>query len=232
MASANFRFWAVVPAAGSARRMGGDVPKQYLALHGRAVIEWSVMRLLERADCAGVVVVLSPKDEHWPRMALAHDPRVRTTLGGAERADSVRAGLAALQAHAGADDWLLVHDAARPCLSAAQLARLIDEVEHHPVGGLLAVPLADTLKRADADGCVIGTVAREGLWQAQTPQMFRLATLRDALDQAHAAGLAVTDEAQAVELLGLRPRLVIGSGDNLKITHPEDLARAERIVQA
>lgn len=225
-------FWAIVPAAGRASRMGGSgPPKQYLQLAGRTVLEWSLAPLLERPDCVGVIVALSAGDPNWPQLEVARDPRVRVVEGGAQRTDSVRAGLHALKDRVQARDWVLVHDAARPCLSAAELATLIDTLRGDPVGGLLATPLVDTLKRADTSGRVAQTVDRHALWRALTPQMFRYDVLSQALNDAAERGIAVTDEAQAVELLGMKPRLVPGSGDNIKITLPDDVARAERILQ-
>jgi 2-C-methyl-D-erythritol 4-phosphate cytidylyltransferase len=227
----HFRFWAVVPAAGSSRRMGRDTPKQYLPLAQRRVIEWSLAPLLARADCAGIVVVLPPRDEQWDSVPLARNSRITTAVGGQERADSVLAGLESLASQAKSEDWIAVHDAARPCLSVADLDRLIEGVRDDRVGGLLALPVADTLKRVDANGRSQETVARAGLWHAQTPQMFRFALLMRALAQAIERGCMVTDEAQAVELLGLRPRLIPGSADNIKITVAEDMTRAERILR-
>lgn len=226
------RFWVVVPAAGSARRMGGAVPKQYLPLAGRTVIEWSLAPFLAHERAAAIVVALSPDDRHWPQTALAGDAKIATTSGGAERMDSVLAGLRALQERAAPDDWVLVHDAARPCLSAIDLDRLLNELSDDEVGGLLAAPVVDTLKRADAGGRVSQTVPREKLWRALTPQMFRRDLLQRALESALARGVAVTDEAQAVEALGLQPKLVAGDADNIKITLPEDLPRAERILRS
>ena len=226
------RFWVVVPAAGSARRMGAAVPKQYLPLAGRTVIEWSLAPFLAHERAAAVVVVLAEHDQHWAQTALAGDARVTTTIGGAERMDSVLAGLRALQSRAAPDDWVLVHDAARPCLSATDLNRLLNELNDDAVGGLLAAPVVDTLKRADDGGRVSQTVPREKLWRALTPQMFRRDLLQRALDGALARGVAATDEAQAVEALGLQPRLVAGDADNIKITLPEDLPRAERILKS
>ena len=226
------RFWVVVPAAGSARRMGAAVPKQYLPLAGRTVIEWSLAPFLAHARTAAIVVALSPDDRHWPQTALAGDAKIGTTIGGAERMDSVLAGLRALQDRAGRDDWVLVHDAARPCLSAGDLDRLLNELSDDAVGGLLAAPVVDTLKRADDGGRVSETVPREKLWRALTPQMFRRDILQRALEGAQARGVAVTDEAQAVEALGLQPKLVAGDADNIKITLPEDLPRAERILKS
>jgi 2-C-methyl-D-erythritol 4-phosphate cytidylyltransferase len=225
------RFWCVVAAAGSSKRMAAPgMPKQYLPLAGRTVIEWSLAPLLEHAATAGVVVVLAADDERWPLLPPAHHPKVAITLGGAERADSVLAGLEALDGCAGSDDWVLVHDAARPCLPAQDLDRLIEELRGDEVGGLLAVPVVDTLKRADEANRVQQTVARDALWRALTPQMFRFGLLRRALAQASERCVAVTDEAQAVEALGLRPRLVSGDPDNIKITVPGDLQRAAEIL--
>lgn len=223
------KFWTVVPAAGRSRRMGdATVAKQYLRLAGRAVIEWSLAPLLARPECAGVVVALGAEDREFATLDVSRDPRVRPVIGGAERADSVRAGLDALQLDNSA--WVLVHDAARPCLTAQEVDVLLRTLESDPVGGLLAAPVVDTLKRADAAGRVTQTVNRDGLWRALTPQMFRYGLLQQALRHAHDSGLVVTDEAQAVEELGQQPRVVPGSADNLKITLPEDLRRAERLL--
>jgi len=223
------RFWVVIPAAGSARRMGANpIPKQYLPLCGTTVIEHALRPFLARRECAGIVVVLSAEDDRWSSLAVARDTRITTTNGGGERADSVRAGVAALRPRAPQGDWVLVHDAARPCLSDEDLGRLLESLAEDEVGGLLAAPVVDTLKRADATGRVEATIDRTGLWRALTPQMFRLGILERALAQRSAA----TDEAQAVEALALKPRLVEGSSDNLKITVATDLIRAERILAA
>jgi 2-C-methyl-D-erythritol 4-phosphate cytidylyltransferase len=226
------KYWVIVPAAGSARRMGAAVPKQYLPLAGRTVIEWSLAPFLQWERISGVVVVLAEGDERWSQTQLAGHAKIITTTGGAERMDSVLAGLQTLEAHASARDWVLVHDAARPCLSAADLDRLVNELSNDEVGGLLAAPVVDTLKRADDQQRVDQTVSREKLWRALTPQMFRFELLRRALPSAVNNRLAVTDEAQAVEALGLRPKLIAGDADNIKVTLPEDLPRAERILRA
>lgn len=212
--------------------MGAAVPKQYLTLAGRAVIEWSLAPFLMREQVAAIVVVLAEQDQRWAQTHLAGHTKIVTTTGGAERMDSVLAGLKALQTRAAPDDWVLVHDAARPCLATADVDRLIAELHDDAVGGLLAAPVVDTLKRADDNGRVDQTVAREKLWRALTPQMFRRDILQRALEGATAQGIAVTDEAQAVEALGLRPKLVAGDADNIKITLPEDLLRAERILRS
>lgn len=229
--SSSSTFWALIPAAGSSRRMGASaIPKQYLPLHGRTVLEWALAPFLDRVDCAGAVVVLAAEDAHWSKLGLSRNARIATAVGGTERAASVLQGLAALRGRAGPDDWVLVHDAARPCLSGADLAQLLDAVRADEVGGLLAVPVTDTLKRSAPDARVAKTVSRDQLWRALTPQMFRYEVLERALSQAAGQGMNVTDEAQAVELIGLQPRLVAGSADNLKITVPEDLRRAQQIL--
>jgi 2-C-methyl-D-erythritol 4-phosphate cytidylyltransferase len=225
------KHWVIVPAAGSSRRMAGlGPPKQYLQLAGRRVIEWALAPFLERPDCERIVVVLAEQDRHWSELPLARHPKISTAIGGGERVDSVRAGLRALVALANENDWVLVHDAARPCLRAADLSRLIDELAADEVGGLLAAPVVDTLKRSDSSDRVQATVSRESLWRALTPQMFRYGLLDRALHAVHASSSAPTDEAQAVEALGLQPRLVRGDPDNIKITLPEDIERAARLL--
>jgi 2-C-methyl-D-erythritol 4-phosphate cytidylyltransferase len=227
------KFWVVIPAAGSGRRMGGgERPKQYLSIAGRTLIEWAAGPFLRRTDCARIVVALAADDPHWAQTSLSACDRVATTRGGGERADSVYAGLEFLRSHAQPDDWVLVHDAARPCLSDEDLASLLNELRDDAVGGLLAAPVVDTLKKSDEAGRVEATVPRQQLWRALTPQMFRFDILHWALRSARERGVVVTDEAQAVELLGLQPRLIPGSVDNLKVTTREDLARAERILAA
>lgn len=225
------RYWALVAAAGSGQRMGGERPKQYLRLAGRCILEHSLDKLLALPMVAGVVVVLAAADDHWPALRYRTHRPLLTAVGGRERCQSIANGLQALAELAAADDWVLVHDAARPCVRRSDLERLVTSLTDDPVGGLLAVPVRDTLKRADASGRVQSTEPRSGLWHAQTPQLFRYALLREALAAALAAGHTVTDEAAALEALGYSPRLVEGHYDNLKITTPEDLILAERYLQ-
>ena len=218
------RFWLVIPAAGIGARMAADRPKQYLQVAGRSILEHTLQRFLDHPALRGVVVSLAADDPYWPVLAVASDPRIRRAAGGRERADSVLAGLETLKNEGAADDdWVLVHDAARPNLALEDLQRLLDSLADDPVGGLLAVPARDTLKRAGADGRVQETVDRSVIWQAYTPQMFRLGALHQALAQALRAQVAITDEASAMEWAGLAPRLVEGRADNLKVTRPEDL---------
>jgi 2-C-methyl-D-erythritol 4-phosphate cytidylyltransferase len=224
------KFWAVVPAAGIGSRMGGDTPKQYLPLLGRPIIAHTLARLCNHPRISGVIVALAADDRWWPQISLDFATAPRVVDGGAERRDSVLNGLAGLGEHARDDDWVLVHDAVRPCLRDADIDRLMNTLSADNVGGLLAIPVRDTMKRCSADLRVCETVSREFLWQAQTPQMFRLGELRDAIQRSVDEDRDVTDEAQAMELCGARPRLVEGHEDNIKITRPEDLALAEMFL--
>jgi len=224
--SGEVRYWAVVPAAGVGSRMGGPVPKQYLKLQGRMVIDHTLERLLGHASIRGVYVALSKADRWWPESAYAGHPAVIRVTGGRERCYSVLNALSALEEVAHVDDWVLVHDAARPCLRTADIDRLIEALAGHPVGGLLAVPVHDTVKRATGHS-VVETVPREALWRAYTPQMFRLGALKRSLSTALEKGWLVTDESSALELMGKAPKLVEGHTDNIKITRPEDLALAD-----
>ena len=222
------RHFAIVPAAGSGSRMGVSRPKQYLPLLGKPLIHHSLAVLCGAPEIDAVYVVLSVGDTEWGR----HDWRalgpklVPLFCGGATRADSVLGGLRAISRDADPTDWVLVHDAARPCLAPWHIEKLVRELAHDEVGGLLGVPVADTLKRADGHRRVLETVPRDSLWQAQTPQMFRHVMLRRALE----AATDVTDEASAIEAAGLHPKLVEGDATNLKVTYPLDLHLAEWIL--
>ncbi|MEA1082426.1 2-C-methyl-D-erythritol 4-phosphate cytidylyltransferase [Marinobacter qingdaonensis] len=226
------RLWLIVPAAGIGRRMQAELPKQYLRIHSRFILDITLSRLLESLPLAGCMVPLSPDDRWWPDSEASREGRVQTCTGGDERADSVLAALAALAGQASAHDWVLVHDAARPCVHPDDLARLVDTLIEHPIGGLLASPVADTLKRADgaSEPEVRETVDRGGLWRAFTPQMFRYGALADALQKAVAAGQPVTDESSAMEFSGNMPVLVEGRPDNIKVTVPADLELASFIL--
>lgn len=198
--------------------------KQYLQLHKRSLLDWSVGALLAWPELRGCVVALPAGDVQLAQEGSLRDTRVSLCVGGASRAESVMAGLKALPADD--DDWVLVHDAARPCLSLADLKRLIREVTKSGVGGLLALPVTDTLKRSDGGTRVIGTVDRDAIWRAQTPQMFRVGQLRGALLAAQESGAPVTDEASAMEAAGLAVQLVPGSIGNLKVTYAADMPLA------
>jgi 2-C-methyl-D-erythritol 4-phosphate cytidylyltransferase len=218
--------WVLIPAAGVGRRMGTERPKQFLRLGSRTVLEHTLSIFLEHPAVRGVVLVLGEGVDIGGFVRAREQGRLFEVNGGAERADSVRNGLEFLADHAAPLDWVLVHDAARPCLPATDLDRLIRELMEDPVGGILAAPSTDTLKLSDADGRAESTLDRNRVWRALTPQMFRLGPLREALDAARAAGVPVTDEASAMERQGFRPRLVEGSPMNIKITRVEDLDAA------
>lgn len=227
------RRFVLIPAAGGGSRFGAALPKQYALLAGRPVLAHTLARLEEAVAPEALYVALAADDPHFERMAGGHGDATALRCGGATRAETVRNALAALAATCRPDDWILVHDAARPCVPRDALARLLHHLRDDDTGGLLAVPVADTLKRGDGDvdaPVVVATVARAGLWQAQTPQMFRYGVLASAFARADA--LSCTDEAQAVEALGFKPRLVRGSPANIKITYAEDLQLAGAILAA
>jgi len=220
-------YWAVVPAAGSGRRMGAAVPKQLLGLGRQTVLEHSLDALWGITGLAGLVLVSQDDPDIEAIVARYHQRRLIRAAGGEERCHSVLNGLQALSGIAADNDWVLVHDAARPCVRTADLHKLIEDLSDHPVGGLLGVPAHDTMKRTDASGAVQASVPRKDLWHAQTPQMFRLGHLREVLEVALRDGYKVTDEASAMEHVGEQPLMVEGHADNLKITRPEDLPLAE-----
>ncbi len=219
--------WAVVPAAGSGRRMGATVPKQLMGLGDRTVLEHSLDALWGIPGLAGLVLVSQDDPDIDAIVTRYSERRLIRAAGGEERCHSVLNGLQALAGIAADTDWVLVHDAARPCVRSADLVKLIECLSGHPVGGVLGIPAHDTMKRTDSGGAVQATVPRENLWHAQTPQMFRLGHLRLVLEDALSDGYHVTDEASAMEHAGKQPLMVEGHADNLKITRPEDLALAE-----
>jgi 2-C-methyl-D-erythritol 2,4-cyclodiphosphate synthase/2-C-methyl-D-erythritol 4-phosphate cytidylyltransferase len=229
------RVWAIVPAAGHGARFAASTavsaPKQYAPLQGATVLEWSLRALLAEPRVTAVMVALAADDAHWPGVAAKlNSTKLQTSIGGISRQETVANSLEALAARAAADDWVLVHDAARPCLTRADLAALLDAVgAAGSAGAVLAAPIVDSVKRELADH--LATVDRRGLWRALTPQVFAFAQLRHALKEAALAGTVVTDEAQAVERMGLRPALVQGSPFNIKITRPADLGLAAKILQ-
>ncbi|HET8701481.1 MAG TPA: 2-C-methyl-D-erythritol 4-phosphate cytidylyltransferase [Nitrococcus sp.] len=230
-ADRNVKCWAVVPAAGMGQRFGGRRAKQYVQVNGRGVLGWTLDALLAVRAIQWIVVALAREDAVWPELGFADHPRIITCIGGATRAESVRNGLQRLvEAGVEPQQPVLIHDAARPCVTPAEIERLIAEVGNHPDGGLLAMPVRDTLKRADSAGRIAATVSRSRLWQALTPQLFPLGRLLAALEQAAADGIEVTDEAQALEHIGGHPRLVEGALHNIKLTHPSDQELIERIL--
>ena len=213
-------FTVVVPAAGIGSRMGASCPKQYLPLAGKFLIEHTLERLLAHPRIERVVVALAADDDFFQTLPVASHPRLMTTTGGCERADSVLNGLSLVES-----EWVLVHDAARPCITHQDIDRLI----HAGLAGggaILGSRVRDTMKRSDAAGYIQKTVDRDQLWHALTPQFFRTTLLRDAIQQGQSQGLPITDEASAMELAGWRPLMVEGRADNIKVTRPEDLALA------
>ncbi len=230
--------WSAVPAAGVGKRMGTERPKQYLALCGKPVIQHTLERLLTLNETQGAVVAISAEDEWWAELGLSEKLSAQFSKllllaeGGAERFHTVLNALDCLSEIANQEDWVMVHDAARPCVPLADLQKMVQELANtnHLVGGILAAPVTDTIKQSDDAGNIEKTVDRSSLWRALTPQMFRLGMLRDALQSAIMAGKTVTDEAQAMELAGYTPYLVEGSAENIKITHPGDLIIAEQIL--
>ena len=227
--TAAVRRWAVVPAAGRGERFGGATPKQYLKVRGRPVLSWSLRALLAERTINGIVVAVAAGDRRFGRLPEARNQRVRSCIGGERRELSVAHALECLADEARDSDWVLVHDAARPCLHRDDLRKLLECAGRDTAGGLLAVPVGDTLKRASGDR-IRATVPRAGLWRALTPQLFRYGVLRRALMLCLAHGRTVTDEASAVEALGLRPLLVAGRPDNIKVTQPEDLRLAAAVL--
>jgi len=221
------KYWVVIPAAGVGKRMQADRPKQYLPLCNKTVIEHTIGCFSHHPRISGIVVSLSLTDPYWPELDLHSDVPLHRAEGGSERCHSVLNGLDVVAQYAGENDWVLVHDAARPCLSRHDLDALLTEMSADPVGGILAVPVRDTMKRDNGEQRIQQTEERQGMWHALTPQMFRLGLLQRALRTSLDDGFEVTDEASAIEHIGLQARLLEGSSSNIKVTRPEDLALAE-----
>ncbi|HIG63994.1 MAG TPA: 2-C-methyl-D-erythritol 4-phosphate cytidylyltransferase [Methyloprofundus sp.] len=221
------KYWGIVPAAGVGKRMQADRPKQYLPLNNITVIEQTLTRLLEVKSISAVVVAISKEDPYWPTLEISSNPRIYTAAGGKERADSVLSALNFIADKADDNDWVLVHDAARPCITQSDVEYLINELQDHPVGGILGLASHDTLKSVDNNLAISDTVDRSKIWRAFTPQMFRYAALKHALQEAADKGWIMTDDASAMELQGMQPKIIAGRADNLKITRPEDLALAQ-----
>ena len=222
----SINFWAVVPAAGVGKRMNADRPKQYLELAGKTVIEHTLLRLLSAQVFTAVAVAISEEDPYWPDLDVSAHKKIITAAGGKERADSVLSALKAIRTVASDDDWVLVHDAARPCITTIDIHHLIDSLKTDEIGGILALSSHDTLKSVKGDNIIVGTLDRSHIWRALTPQMFRYGLLKNALEAAE-GNAAITDEASALELQGMQPKIVEGRPDNIKITRPEDLALAQ-----
>ena len=227
-------YFAIVPAAGVGSRMNRDLPKQYLTIDGNSVLERSVGRLLQEPKIESVTVCIAKSDAYWSRSEISGNARVKVAPGGDSRAESVLNGLSSIAHVAQPDDWVLVHDAARPCLSKTTLQRLILETENHHCGGILAIPARDTLKMTANSQAqrVVKTLDRSRIWQAQTPQMFKYGLLNNALATAIKCGQEITDEASAMESAGHEVLLVAGESSNIKITTPDDLIIAAALLQS
>lgn len=222
--------WLIVPAAGIGARMGSNLPKQYLPLGNKTVLEHTLERLLRLQSIRSLLLVLHPNDNHWHTLALSLDSRIQVVVGGDERSHSVFNALNSLEQTAAENDWVLVHDAARPCINLTNIQDLCNQVSDHPVGGILGIPVSDTLKSVDSDQQICATVDRSRMWQAQTPQVFRYGILRSCLTRALQENKTVTDESSALEAYGYSPLVVNGCSDNIKITRPEDLRLAQWIL--
>jgi 2-C-methyl-D-erythritol 4-phosphate cytidylyltransferase len=221
------RYWVVIPAAGVGKRMGVDKPKQYITVNDKTILEHTIDCFINREEIENVVVAISKADEYWPSLKISEHEKVITAPGGAERYHSVFNGLQVLENKADENDWILVHDAARPCLSQSAIDRLMIELREHEVGGILAMPCRDTMKRANETNEIIDTVERESLWHAQTPQMFKYGKLYSAINKVLEKEFVVTDEAMAIEHSGYKPLLVEGQQENIKVTHKDDLKYLE-----
>ena len=227
----NKNIWVVIPAAGVGKRMESDTPKQYLKLNDKTVIEHTLSVFDKHDSISEIIVSISEGDEYWTGLDFNLLKPLHVAAGGRERCDSVLNGLKYLENKAADDDWVLVHDAARPCLRDEDITLLIDTLKEHEVGGILAVRVRDTMKRSGDENIIKETVERDNLWHALTPQMFRFSMLKNALESALSNNDVITDEASAIELAGYQPLLVEGHADNIKITRPEDLILASFFLQ-
>lgn len=225
------RYFAIVPAAGVGKRVGSSVPKQYICLQGKTILEHTLTQLLAVTDIEKIVVPVGAEDKYWQSLTILDQPRIDVVIGGQERCHSVLAGLQHLTGVATAQDWILVHDVARPCIHQSSVERLMGDLVADDVGGILAVPATDTMKQVDSHHHIHSTFDRTLLWHAQTPQMFPFVLLREAIEKALEAELPITDEASAIEFLGLKPKVIEGLRSNIKVTRPEDIALAEYFLQ-
>ncbi len=225
------KYWVIIPAAGIGQRFGGSIPKQYQTLLGKPVIEHTVVKFLYHPQIEKIVVVIGKHDVFWQQLRLdSYHDKVMIVTGGLHRSQSVCAGLEAISPLAQPQDFVLVHDSVRPCITHADLNNLIATVANHPVGGILATKVRDTLKYANNENEIINTLSRENVWHALTPQMFRYQILLQAMQRAIKDDITVTDEAGAIQALGFVPMIVEGRSDNIKITYHEDLALAEKYI--
>ena len=226
------RYWVVIPAAGVGKRMEANKPKQYIQLLGKTIIEHTLDCFISYEKIEKIIVVVSEGDPYWPELKISQHNKIMTVAGGQERCHSVLNGLTSLSSMADDNDWVMVHDAARPCIDIEDLQQMMDQLSDHPVGGILAYPVRDTMKRSDPDGHIIETVDRTNLWHAMTPQMFRLGKLTKALKSLLDSNTFVTDEAQAIESTSVKPLLITARTYTNKITHIGDLVLAEEYLKS
>lgn len=220
------KIWALIPAAGIGSRMGSEIPKQYLSIGNRTILEHSLTRFLEHPAIHKIVVAIHPEDEQWAKLGIANHEKIILVDGGSERVDSVASGLQKIAELGGGGDWVMVHDAARPCLYSLHIDNLIKAQESSPDGVILAIPSFDTVKVTNNQQTIDKTIPRETIWLAQTPQFFPVEKLSSAIAKSQAEGVSITDEASAMEAQGYHPALVVGSKHNIKVTEQEDLILA------
>tara|TARA_B100001540_G_scaffold26399_1_gene21872 strand:- start:479 stop:1183 length:705 start_codon:yes stop_codon:yes gene_type:complete len=230
--SNNNRLWVVIPAAGIGKRMGVDIPKQYITVCDKAIIEHTVEKFTSRNDLQGILVALSNSDQHWSTLELSKNNKITTVTGGEERYKSVYNALCSLKNKADDDDWILVHDAVRPCITTSEIDQFIADLDHlNGIGGILALPCFETMKKANTNHEIEETIDRKFIWHAQTPQMFRYKKLFLAIEKIMNENIFITDEAMAMELAGYKPMLIQGTHSNIKITDQNDLKYLESFLR-
>ena len=230
--SNNNRLWVVIPAAGIGKRMGVDIPKQYITVCDKAIIEHTVEKFTSRNDLQGILVILSNSDQHWSTLELSKNNKITTVTGGEERYKSVYNALCSLKNKADDDDWILVHDAVRPCITTSEIDQFIADLDHlNGIGGILALPCFETMKKANTNHEIEETIDRKFIWHAQTPQMFRYKKLFLAIEKIMNENIFITDEAMAMELAGYKPILIQGTHSNIKITDQNDLKYLESFLR-
>lgn len=230
--SNNNRLWVVIPAAGIGKRMGVDIPKQYITVCDKAIIEHTVEKFTSRNDLQGILVALSNSDQHWSTLELSKNNKITTVTGGEERYKSVYNALCSLKNKADDDDWILVHDAVRPCITTFEIDQFIADLDHlNGIGGILALPCFETMKKANTNHEIEETIDRKFIWHAQTPQMFRYKKLFLAIEKIMNENIFITDEAMAMELAGYKPVLIQGTHSNIKITDQNDLKYLESFLR-
>ena len=225
------KYWVVIPAAGIGRRMGSNIPKQYVSVNGKTIVEHTIDNFIGRKEIENICIAISESDKHWPALPISKNKKIITTIGGSERYESVYNALCALKDKANDDDWVLVHDAVRPCLKKSIIDRLITDISSNDVGGILALPCFETMKKVNNNRYIEETINREIIWRAQTPQVFKYKKLLLAIEKAINENIHITDEAMAMELLNYKPIVIMGDEKNIKITHQIDLKHLELFLK-